>query len=162
MFTCRKSLAAELAPAAIAFRSMMIIAYVPHDPMLRSGTVTRIYSLHGRPDSYILTKLRYDRISPSRPTSNANVNYGARVPREKRERTSFLALRYLRGKHDLPESSDRYVQAWTPMINGRKRARSDASGHEIVKSILHLSYHFRMFQTFVSLRRSFDQIKSDF
>lgn len=97
MFTCRKSLAAKLAPAAIVFRSLMIIAYVPRDPMLCSGTVTRIYSLHEHPDSYILTKLRYDRISPSRPTSNANVNYGARVPREKRERTSFLASRYLRG-----------------------------------------------------------------
>lgn len=115
MFTCRKSLSAELAPAAIAFRSTMIIAYVPRDPMLCSETVTQIYSLHGRPDSYILTKLRYDRISPSWPTSNANVNYGTRVPRERRKRASFLALKYLRGNTIFGSVRLR----WTSMINGR-------------------------------------------
>lgn len=132
IFTCRKSLAAELAPAAIAFCFMMIIAYVPRDSMLRSGTVTRIYSLHGHSDSYILTKLRYDRISPSRPTSNANVNYGARVPRERRERASFLALRYLRGNTiylHLLIGTFRLERWWSMAANVLD---SDAPGHEIV------------------------------
>lgn len=65
MFARRKSLSLPRVcfRATIASRhlTMMIIAYVPCDQMLRSETVTRICSLHRRPGSYILTKLRYDR-----------------------------------------------------------------------------------------------------
>lgn len=154
MFTCRKSLSPELVPAAIAFRSTMIIAYVPRDSMLRSEKRLRGFIRYiGRRDSYILTKLRYDRISPSQPKSNANVNYDARVLRERRERASFLALRYLRGNTIFLNLRIRYVHVerrWSMAVNVLD---SGASSHEIVKSIFTfaLLHYYRVFEIFLSL-----------
>lgn len=96
------------------------------------------------PDSYILTKLRYDRFDGLLPiASKANVNYGARVPREMRT-PSFLAWDIYVGTRTFPNLRYRigtfYESArWTPMINDRRCSSRDAAGHEIVISAL--SYH---------------------